>query len=145
MTATAMAISKISGRAINPGELDQYLDSHGGYSGNGLIWGVAAKARGLTGGHVGFSLGTIDSNLRAGKPVVIGVDYKAGSNGGSNGTDHWITLVKRGVDSGGRAYYDANDPATGKNVRLYVSGGRLVSTSGGIRPYKSTGTLVTFR
>ncbi len=145
MTATAMAISKISGRPINPGELDAYLDRNRGYSGDGLIWNTAARARGLFATSPGWSLGTIDLNLKAGRPVVIGVDFKPGSGGGANGTDHWITLVRRGVDSGGRAFYDAHDPGNGKVVRLYASGGRLFSSQGGLGRYKSTDRLITFR
>lgn len=144
MTATAMAISKISGNPINPGQLDQYLDTHRGYVGNGLIWDTAARARGLNAAKSSFRLSTIDANLKAGKPVVIGVDYKPGSNGGSNGTDHWITIVARTKDSRGRVMYVANDPATGTKVNLFPSGGILRSSSGGIRPYKTTGELVVF-
>src|SRR5437868_3919071 len=43
VTATAMAVSKISGKVINPGELDRYMDTHHGYAGNGILWGQAAK------------------------------------------------------------------------------------------------------
>jgi LysM repeat protein len=141
MTSTAMAISKISGRTINPGELDAYLDRHGGYSGDGLLWDVAAHARGLHANRPAWSLSTIDANLRAGKPVIIGVDYKPGSNGGANGTDHWITIVGRKVDNSGHVYYVANDPMGGKVITLSVTGGRL---HGGSRGYRSTGCLVTF-
>lgn len=141
MTATAMAISKISGRPINPGELDAYLDKNGGYYGDGLVWGVAARARGLSATKVGWSLGTIDANLKAGRPMVIGVDYKAGSGGGANGTDHWITITAKGKDSRG-TYYVAHDPAGGREIKLYASGGRLYGSGNN---YKSTGELVQFR
>jgi predicted chitinase/murein DD-endopeptidase MepM/ murein hydrolase activator NlpD len=136
MTATAMAISKISGKVINPGELDQHLDKNGGYSGNALIWGKASQMAGLGAGKPGWSFDTINKQIDAGRPVVIGVDYKAGSNGGSNGTDHWITVTHRKGDT-----YFANDPATGKEIALKRSGNRLV---GGPSNYKSTGELVTF-
>ncbi len=144
MTATAMAISKISGKTINPGELDAYLDRNGGYYGDGIVWNTAARAAGLKAAKANWSLSTIDANLRAGKPVVIGVDYKPGSGGGSNGTDHWITIVGREVDNSGRVTYIAHDPGNGKVARLYVSGGRITSSSGGIGNFKSTGQLVVF-
>lgn len=143
MTATAMAISKISGKTIDPGKLDAYLDKNGGYYGDGLVWGVAAKSVGLKAAKVGWSLSTIDANLKAGKPVVIGVDYKPGSGGGANGTDHWITIVGREVKNG-KVTYIAHDPGNGKVVRLNVSGGKIVSSTGGIGNFKSTGQLVVF-
>ncbi|WP_395812024.1 LysM peptidoglycan-binding domain-containing protein [Archangium minus] len=136
MTSTAMAISKISGKVINPGELDAYLDKNGGYSGNAINWNQAAKMAGLGAGKPGWSMGTINQQIDAGRPVVIGVDYKAGSNGGSNGTDHWVTVTHRKGDT-----YYANDPATGEEIALKLQGNRLV---GGPKGYKSTGELVTF-
>jgi len=140
MTATAMAVSKITGKTINPGQMDAWLDKNGGYSGNGLIWGKAAQMGGLGASKAGWNLDTINKQIDAGRPVVIGVDYKAGSNGGSNGTDHWITITGRGKQ-GGKDVYFANDPATGKQITLSNQGGRLV---GGPQGYKSTGELVTF-
>ncbi|KFE69077.1 LysM peptidoglycan-binding domain-containing protein [Hyalangium minutum] len=140
MTATSMAVSKITGKVINPGEMDQYLDTHGGYAGNGLIWGKAAQMGGLGAAKQSWNLDTINKQIDKGRPVVIGVDYKAGSNGGANGTDHWITVTGRGREGGKNVYY-ANDPATGKQITLNQVGNRLV---GGPKSYKSTGQLVTF-
>nr|AYM52261.1 hypothetical protein [Cystobacter sp.] len=140
MTATAMAISKISGKVINPGELDKYLDKHNGYAGNALKWDVAAKAAGLSARTQPWSLSTINKQIDAGRPVVVGVDYKAGGNGGGNGTDHWITITGRGKENGKPVYY-ANDPATGKQITLSVDGNQL---KGGPKGYKTTGELRTF-
>lgn len=140
MTATSMAVSKITGKVINPGEMDAYLDSHRGYSGNGLNWGVAAAMGGLSASKQAWNLNTINKQIDAGRPVVVGVDYKAGSNGGANGTDHWITITGRGTENGKQVYY-ANDPATGKEITLRPEGNRLV---GGPKGYKTTGELVTF-
>jgi predicted chitinase/LysM repeat protein len=136
MTSTAMAMSKITGKVINPGELDAHLDKNGGYSGNGLIWGKAAQMAGLGASKQAFNAENINKQIDAGRPVVIGVDYKAGSNGGANGTDHWVTVTHRKGDT-----YFANDPATGKEIALKMQNGRL---SGGPSNYKSTGELVTF-
>jgi predicted chitinase/murein DD-endopeptidase MepM/ murein hydrolase activator NlpD len=140
MTATAMAVSKITGKAINPGQMDAWLDKNGGYSGNGLIWGKAAQMGGLGAAKQAWNLDTINKQIDAGRPVVVGVDYKAGSNGGANGTDHWITITGRGKEGGKDVYY-ANDPATGKQITLTNQGGQLV---GGPKGYKTTGQLVTF-
>ncbi len=140
MTATAMAVSKITGKAINPGQMDAWLDKNGGYSGNALMWGKAASMGGLGASKSAWNLDTINKQIDAGRPVVVGVDYKAGSNGGSNGTDHWITITGRGKEGGKDVYY-ANDPATGKQITLSNQGGRL---TGGPQGYKTTGELVTF-
>ncbi|WP_164014593.1 transglycosylase SLT domain-containing protein [Pyxidicoccus trucidator] len=140
MTATAMAVSKITGQTINPGEMDAYLDKNGGYSGNALNWGTAAKMGGLSAAKSPWNLDTINKQIDAGRPVVVGVDYRAGSNGGANGTDHWITITGRGSENGKPVYY-ANDPATGKEITLRPDGNRL---SGGPSGYKTTGELVTF-
>lgn len=147
LTATAMAISKISGQLINPKELDAYLDSHGGYSGNALIWDVAAKARGLkvTWPYPAWSLPTIDKELGAGRPVVVGVDYRAGSGGGANGTDHWVTLTARSV-KGTAISYTAHDPANGKAFTFTAAGTVLKTTTatGAANNYVTTGELRTF-
>lgn len=143
MTATAMAISRISGQTITPGELDRHLDRNGGYSGNGLRWDVAAQAAGLRAQTPAWSLDTINRNLDQGRPVVVGVDYKAGSNGGANGTDHWVTLTRRERDAQGNSVYVGVDPANGREFRMREQGGRLVSTGDG-RDYRTTGQLRTF-
>ncbi len=142
MTSTAMAISKISGKAINPQQLDGYLDKHGGYSGDNLNWNVAAKAAGLTAKDEKWSLGSINKQIDAGRPVVVGVDYK-----GSSKTDHWVTITGRERDANGKTTYLANDPATGKSFKFREEGGKLVSdykASNG-RPYGTTGRLITFQ
>ncbi|QRK07921.1 glucosaminidase domain-containing protein [Archangium violaceum] len=139
-TSTAMAISKISGKAINPGELDAYLDRNKGYAGNGIMWDTAAKAAGLSASKSAWSLSTINKQIDVGRPVVVGVDYKAGSAGGKNGTDHWITITGRGKQNGKDVYF-ANDPATGSQITLSEQNGRLV---GGPKNYKTTDELVTF-
>ncbi|MBI3185501.1 MAG: C39 family peptidase [Myxococcales bacterium] len=146
MTATAMAISKISGDPINPKELDAYLDRRKGYSGDALDWHKAAAARGMKTSRERWSLDTIDSNLEQGRPVVVGVDYKPGSAGGARGTDHWICITSKGVDDRGRTYYSANDPGTGKVITLYPdTKGRLLGDGkDALGKYKSTGQLNTF-
>ncbi|MDC0712219.1 glucosaminidase domain-containing protein [Stigmatella sp. ncwal1] len=140
MTATAMAVSKISGKTINPGQMDAWLDKNGGYSGNGLNWDKAAQMGGLHASSAAWNLDTINKQVDAGRPVVVGVDYKAGSNGGANGTDHWIAITGRGQEGGKPVYY-ANDPATGKQITLSQDGNTL---KGGPQGYKTTGQLRTF-
>jgi len=147
MTATAMAISKISGLLIDPKELDAYLDSHNGYSGNALNWDVAAQARGLkaTWPFPEWSLANLDKELDAGRPVVAGVDYRQGSGGGRWGTDHWVTITARSTQ-GNIVSYTAHDPANGKRFTLTVAGNRLKTTTaaGAGNNYVTTGELRTF-
>jgi len=138
MTATAMAISKISGKNIDPGQLDAYLDKHGGYSGNNLIWSVAAQAAGLTASRPAWSLSTIDSNLKAGKPVVISVDHT-----GDGQTDHWVCVVGKGSDSKG-TYYLINDPASGTQIKMRPSGSQLLGMGPFGKTYRTTGSMETF-
>ncbi len=142
LTATAMAISKISGRDINPAQLDQYLDTHHGYDGDAMKWDVAAGAAGLHASKASWSLDKVNQQIDAGRPVVVGVDYKPGSNGGKNGTDHWIAVTGRGLENGRTVYY-ANDPANGKQIKLYADGDQLRQLDG--QKYRTTGELVTFR
>ncbi len=139
LTSTAMVLSKLSGRKIDPGELDRYLDRNHGYAGDAIEWSTAARMIGGSAAAPGWSFGTVDANLKAGRPVVIGIDHKPGSGGGSNGTDHWITLVGK-VQEHGKTFYIANDPLTGTRIRLEQRDGRLF----GPRNYKSTGQLRTF-
>ncbi|ATB29506.1 C39 family peptidase [Melittangium boletus] len=147
MTSVAMAISKISGRSINPGELDEYLDTHGGYTGtkgNSLKWDVAAKARGLYATRLNnCSLISIDKELSAGRPVVAGVDYKDGSAGGGNGTDHWVTIVGKS-QMGADVLYTAHDPASGAPFTFKANGNLLIATNA-IAKYKTTGEICTFK
>jgi len=141
MTSVAMAISKISGRSIDPAQLDRYLDQHHGYSGDALKWDTAAQAAGLHGGKQAWSLQAVNRQLDAGRPVVVGVDYRTGGSGGSNGTDHWIAITARGQENGRPVYY-ANDPATGKQIKLYENNGQLKQQDG--KGYRTTGELVVF-
>lgn len=150
MTATAMAAAQISGRQIDPGQLDERLDRSGGYSGNSLNWDRAAQQYGLgvqrTDIRSPAGMSQVNAQLDAGRPVVLGVDYKAGSRGGANGTDHWITLTGRSRDAQGRSTYTANDPNGGRQITLREQNGRLVEQNppAGRRAYESSGPARTF-
>jgi LysM repeat protein len=56
----------------------------------------------------------IDQQLAAGRPVVVGVNHRAGRNvGNADGiTDHFVVVTGRGVDAQGRTFYTFHDPAT---------------------------------
>lgn len=101
MTSTAMTISKIGGSEINPGQLDEYLDNHGGYSGNCIIWGVAAQKIGRSATCYSYhSKSVVDSELNSGRPVVISVKSEG----------HWVCIAGRRSDG----TYIVHDPAGGR-------------------------------
>src|SRR5947208_517556 len=79
-------------------------------------WKKAGAARGLTGGHVAWSIANLDAALANG-PAVIGVHYKPDSAPGHS--DHYICVTMKDTDERGRACYRANDPGTGAMIRLY--------------------------
>lgn len=54
----------------------------------------------------------IDSELAAGRPVVVGVSYKDASYNVDKITDHFVVVTGRGTDASGNTYYTFNDPAT---------------------------------
>jgi hypothetical protein len=156
VTALAMALSKMTGETLTPGLVDAHLDRRGGYRGHNVVWAAAAGAtstpvdvqrhpRGA------WSLARLDAELAGGRPVVIGVDVRAGGDeaAGGHGTDHWLCLTRR---EGRPPVYVANDPLTGEEVRLRVTdGGGLVEVARagggythGARPYTSSRQMVTF-
>jgi LysM repeat protein len=145
ISATAMAVSALSGQTVTPQEMDQHLDTNGGYQGDHVDWGVAAGAVQsdppvTASRHHGFSVSDIDAQLAEGRPVVIGVDYKNGQ-----GTDHWMTVTGRNEDG----TYNVNDPAGGRTISMAVRDGQLVSAdeaSNGNngQPYRFDGNAVTF-
>jgi hypothetical protein len=94
-----------------------------------------------------------ESQLRAGKPVMLGVDYKAGNGRGAtvNGIDHSIVATGMGTDEQGRRYITFNDPAqrseakgkdTNPENRLYLDEktGRW-SQQGIASPYSLAGVV----
>jgi hypothetical protein len=146
MTASAMAMSKIRGEVYTPKDLDGWLDKNRGYSGDSLDWSRVGTSKKLVAELQRWSLDTVDANLLQGRPVVVGVDYKKGSNGGANGTDHWICVTGKTVGEDGKVTYQANDPGTGKVIELTPDKkGRLVSTSADARgKYTTSGQLRVF-
>lgn len=145
MTSTAMAMSKITGKLLTPKDFDAWLDKNRGYSKDAIDWSRAGKARGLDIQPQVFSQKALDGQLDAGRPVVLGVDYKPGSNGGAGGTDHWICVTGKRVDDKGVTRYLANDPGTGKEIELVMQKGRLVGDGkDALGKYRSAGTMRVF-
>ena len=58
------------------------------------------------------------NQLKAGRPVMVGVDYKAGTGTSNvNNIDHYLVVTGSGVDKQGRQYLTFNDPQQA-NARL---------------------------
>lgn len=147
VTSMAMALSKLSGETLTPGALDAHLDAHAGYSGNALVWGAAGSATEKSFAvekTTAWSASKVDAELAAGRPVVLGVDYKEGGSGGTLGTDHWVCLTRKEGDT-----YYANDPATGNETSFTKQAdGTLLEVepkAGQAQPYRSSGEFTTFK
>ncbi len=115
MCSTAMCLSKIAGRVIQPDELDQYLDTHSGYSGDNIYWAKAASYIGKTATSTSQDKGTIDSNLDSGRPVVICV----------KGGGHYVCVAGRKSDG----TYIIHDPGDG-TVRNGAWNGSAIKVDG---------------
>jgi LysM domain/Papain-like cysteine protease AvrRpt2 len=144
MTSVAMALSKLSGETITPKVLDAFLDAHNGYKENDIKWAVAGKVTEQTiplDKKTTWNLDTINAELTAGRPVVLGVDYKDDPK-----TDHWVCLTRR--EPGPPEIYFANDPASGEEIRFLrqPNGTLLEETRYSKRPKqcRTTGEFVTF-
>lgn len=139
MAAQAPALGgKTKGKGLD--QLNKDVRSKGGFSGAALVTGTAARAMGMnlksrSNVRSGAAAAeTIRKNLDAGKPVVAGVDYKAGSRGSSRGTgvDHWITITGR--DKSNPNKFHALDPAGGKKITLTLGADGVLR--GGPKNYK---------
>lgn len=104
--ATAMARTA-GARVTDPSRRIQVASST---NGNGINVDRQAAARGRD---------YIDSQLAAGRPVVVGVNHKGGRNIGNADaiTDHFVVVTGRGTDAQGRTYYTFHDPATSNASR----------------------------
>lgn len=145
ITASAMAVSALSGRTITPQQMDAYLDQNKGYSGNAVKFGLVG---GITGGQPPITAqrkrGTltadgIDQQLAAGRPVLVGVNWRTQN---VKTPDHWLTVTGRNADGS----YRANDPNGGSQITLRRNGDSLVSTraDGAPHDYRFSGQGVTF-
>src|SRR5262249_40635095 len=88
------------------------------------------------GGAADPTIHYLESQLRAGKPVMIGVNHPNGTagTGNPNGINHYLVATGIGTDQQGRRYITFNDPvqtsaALGKDTnpenRLYLSNGQF--------------------
>lgn len=154
ISSVAMALSGITGQTITPADMNRYMKEIGGYSGASISkWeamGKMCKPPVDVKRHHGenFTPDKVDKELAAGRPVVMGVDYKEGSgknrHAGHDGkTDHWILITGKNPDG----TYRANDPATGKTLTLHrTKDGHLEADqpAGNGAKYITTGEAATF-
>ncbi len=137
--ATAMARTA-GARVTDPSRRIQVASST---NGNGINVDRQAAARGRD---------YIDSQLAAGRPVVVGVNHKGGRNVGNADaiTDHFVVVTGRGTDAQGRTFYTFHDPATrnasrgadtNPNNRFYID----ERTGGMYRPGNVASGLVVDR
>jgi len=107
MSSVAMALTRY-GSSYNPGQLNDWLKTHGGYaSGDLLVWD-AVHSLGLTAStHVGLDSNGLAAAVAAGKPVIANVH-----NGG-----HWVLVTG---SAGGSNFY-VNDPGYSTSTYTYDS------------------------
>lgn len=101
LTSMTMVSNAMTGATRSPAEANQQLKSHGGFSGSSMNTGAAANALGLrltSRSSFTGNTGAIDRALQAGRPVVVGVDYKAGSSSSMGRTDHFVVITGRNPD-----------------------------------------------
>lgn len=152
LTASAMALSKLTGNVVSPREVENHAFTNGGYAGNSpsLNWksldSVSQGEYRLNRQHpADFSIDRLKGELATDKPVVLGVDNDAVAGG----ADHWITLTEFDSDTN---TFIAHDPASGTVVQLKAEGEELVEVSSeqgkALREkrklYTTSGDFVTF-
>ncbi len=88
------------------------------------------------GGLADSNIKYLEGQLRAGKPVMIGVNHANGTanTGNKNGINHYLVATGIGTDEKGRKFISFNDPAqtsaalgkdTNPENRLYLNGGQF--------------------
>ncbi|AKJ04081.1 peptidase M23-like protein [Archangium gephyra] len=154
MTSVAMAISGIGGQAVTPDEMNRFMNKIGGFNSEGGIqaWprmGELVNPKVKVTRRFSVDANVIDQELKAGRPVVVQVDYhdgrgKAAKAGYDGVGDHWILIVGRTPDK----RYLVNDPAGGRMMTMHrLLDGRLEADSADNKyktKYRTTGNGTTF-
>lgn len=103
------------------------------------------------GGRADAQVRYLESQLRSGRPVMIGVHHPEGTRGTGNphGINHYLVATGTGTDQSGRQYITFNDPAhtdpargrdTNPENRLYLNNGRFAQ-DGVADPYELRGVV----
>jgi peptidoglycan hydrolase-like protein with peptidoglycan-binding domain len=144
LTSFAMVSTAITGRRdMNPEMANDLVTANGGFKGPAMktIEGAAALGMKVVDRAImatpspAANRARMDESLAAGRPVVIGVDYKPGSKGSSNGTgvDHWMVVTGKNDDGS----YRVIDSADGMEVTMRPGEDGLLHgySSGGAKAY----------
>lgn len=113
-----MAMRALTGnRSLTVLEVHARILAADGFSGSGLRRQRAAKALGLEladpDGSEPFDPDVARAELDAGRPVIVGVDYRPGRSSGFSDSDHFMLLVGHGKDG-----FTAVDPASGRKITI---------------------------
>jgi len=115
MSSAAMAMSKLTGTTITPATIDAFMKANGGMNGNKIAdwkkFGQLATPP-VDVNRTKRSPTDMLADLRAGKPVVFGVNYTGGTD-----THHWLLATGIAPDGG----IMANDPATGNVITFELN------------------------
>ncbi len=105
----------LAARALTPNRKLTVLGAHAliddahGFIGSSLKVPVACKALGIRLiERASPRIDAMEMDIAEGKPVIIGVDYKAGASSGFSDVDHWVLAIE--IDAG---RLHVVDPATG--------------------------------
>lgn len=86
-----------SNRGLSVLEAQARILARNGFVGSGLKRNVAANALGImlvdADGHERFDMHVIAEEIAAGRPVIVGVDYKDGRSSGMSDADHFLVVV----------------------------------------------------
>ena len=94
LTCFVMAHRSMHGASIGVLEAHARISIAGGFVGSGLITGKAAAALGMVIlDRAAFNADEASRHLAARRPVVIGIDYKAGASSGFSDADHFVLAI----------------------------------------------------
>jgi len=136
LTSMAMTSSKLNGdKNLNPALANERVKAGGGFSGGGINDQAAARALGMrmtersavSDANSASMNRRLDQALGANRPVVAGVDFRAGNSSGRSNADHFITMTSKNADGS----YNAIDPLGGGRIKLALGkDGKLHDTGG---------------
>lgn len=116
----------LAARALTPNTTLSVTGAHAlilaahGFLGSALDVPRACQALGFRlAARAAFERGALAGELSAGRPVVLGIDYRPGHSSGFSDADHFVLAL--GLEGGALTYID---PARGARERLSLAGVR---------------------
>lgn len=150
MSSVAMALATkkedINGARANPGSLNDWLTSHGGYAdGDLIVWGSVSKLGGMHTTTITSSMSSseLTGHIKSCNPVIANV------RGGS----HWVLV--NGYDTGSGSTFAVNDPGfstdsydlSGMSHFVVYAGGNMDAANstlaGGSVSYQATRAILS--